>query len=43
MNDYEDTILQELMYTPVDIFDIPDLNDSKFDVEDYINNSNLDY
>ena len=36
--DYEDTILQELMDMPGEIFDIPELQDQeKFDVEGYIN------
>ena len=35
---YEDEILLELMNTPGEIFDIPELQqDDKFDVESYIN------
>ena len=38
MNDYEDTILQELMDSPAELFDIPELQqEDKFDVESYIN------
>ena len=36
--DYEDTILQELMDAPGELFDLPELQDQeKFDVEGYIN------
>ena len=44
MNDYEDTILQELMDSPAELFDIPELQThEKFDVESYIENSNFDW
>ena len=43
MNDYEDTILQELMDTPGEIYDLPEMSDDKFDVESYIANSNFDW
>ena len=44
MNDYEDTILQELMDSPAELFDIPELHtQDKFDVESYIENSNFDW
>jgi hypothetical protein len=43
MNDYEDTILQELMDTPGELYDLPELKDEKFDVESYIANSNFDW
>ena len=43
----EDKKLQDLMQiteSPADLYDIPELRDSpKFDVEDYIANSNFDW
>ena len=38
----EDLILRDLMETSDEIYDIPELQDDKFDVEEYIN-SNYDY
>ncbi len=43
----EDKKLQDLMQvmeSPADLYDIPELRDApKFDVEDYIQNSNFDW
>ena len=42
-NDYMDTMLQEIMDLPAEIYDIPEMQqDEKFDVEGYIN-GNTDY
>jgi|TARA_B100001996_G_scaffold24083_1_gene18792 hypothetical protein len=42
--EYEDKILQEIMESPAELQDIPELRDNpKFDVEDYIANSNFDW
>jgi len=42
-NDYMDTLLQEIMEMPAEIYDIPEMQqDEKFDVEGYIN-GNTDY
>ena len=39
---HEDLILRDLMETSDEIYDIPEMQDDKFDVEEYIN-SNYDY
>ena len=39
---HEDLILRDLMETSDEIYDIPEMKDDKFDVEEYIN-SNYDY
>ena len=42
-NDYMDTVLQEIMEMPAEIYDIPEMQqEEKFDVEGYIN-GNTDY
>ena len=42
-NDYMDTLLQEIMEMPAEIYDIPEMQqEEKFDVEGYIN-GNTDY
>ena len=42
-NDYMDTLLQEIMDLPGEIYDIPEMQqEEKFDVEGYIN-GNTDY
>jgi len=42
MGDYEDNILQDLMDSPGELYDIPELQDNKFDVEDYLKGE-IDY
>jgi len=39
---HEDLILRDLMETSDEIYDIPEMQDDKFDVEEYIN-GNTDY
>ena len=41
-NDYMDTLLQEIMDLPGEIYDIPEMQEEEFDVEGYIN-GNTDY
>ena len=41
-NDYMDTLLQEIMDLPAEIYDIPEMQEEEFDVEGYIN-GNTDY
>ena len=42
MGDYEDNILQDIMDSPAELYDIPELQDKKFDVEDYLKGE-IDY
>ena len=42
MGDYEDNILQYLMDSPAELYDNPELQDNKFDVEDYLKGE-IDY
>lgn len=42
MGDYEDNILQDIMDSPAELYDIPELQDTKFDVEDYLKGE-IDY
>ena len=42
MGDYEDNILQDIMDSPAELYDIPELQDIKFDVEDYLKGE-IDY
>ena len=40
--EYEDILLQELMETPGELYDLPEFKqDDKFDVESYINNNDF--
>ena len=41
-NDYMETMLQEIMDLPAEIYDIPEMREEEFDVEGYIN-GNTDY
>ncbi len=40
--DSEDTMLQEIMDSPGEIYDLPELNEKPFNVEEFINGE-IDY